>query len=287
MFKTKMATALGALALAFSAASVSPAQAGGLPADRPSMKDTGYAAPAPLWSGLYLGVHGGYAGGEYDGTLTIDGGGAGFPNPDQIVEGDGLIGGGQLGYNFQSGSLVFGLEGDLSYSSFEGSETFDTIVFGGFGSVAKDHEFDIEYFGTLRGRLGYASGTMLAYVTGGFAWAESEAHLTTVVENRPSGAPSAIDSESSADATHTGWTIGAGVEKAFGHRWTLRAEYLYVDLGAEDYDFSGTKFNLNTGAPIATQPVDNFDDAELQFDVVRVGLNYKLTGARESLEPLK
>jgi len=291
MFKTNMATALGAIMVAASASALalSPAQAADL--GDGSLKDTGpvYAAPAPLWTGFYLGVHGGYADGEWDGTLgldtTDDPAAIGYDNLDKTIDGDGFFGGGQIGYNFQRGNLVLGIEADASFADVDGSETYTTVIFGGCCSFSKDHQFEVEYFGTLRGRLGYAEGRYLAYVTGGFAWAKVDGSLT--VTANPVSASSYVELDgASDDNTHTGWTLGGGVEAALSDRWSLKAEYLYIDLSEEDYAFAGTKVDAN-GNTVTGKPVDEFNDVSLDMHTFKIGLNYRFGSFRETMEPLK
>ena len=293
MFNKSMSTALGAIALAGAVGfGVTAAQAGGLPADEGSLKDTGYAAPAPapLWTGFYIGVHAGYADGEWDGTLDVEGGPftpaqIGYDSLDKTVDGDGFFGGGQIGYNLQRGRFVFGLEADASFSDVDGSETFTTSGFNQNNlRFAKKHEFEVDYFGTLRGRLGYATDRFMVYATGGFAWAEVDGGLTvTVLEDGED--PYDELSGSSVDKTHTGYTIGGGVEAALNERWSLKAEYLYIDLGGEDYRFSPDKVTRN-GAP-KDGPADEFNDVDLDMHTFKIGLNYRVGSVREPMEPLK
>lgn len=268
-------------------ANIVTANAADLPGGDRSFKDAEPVfSPVPLWQGFYLGLHAGYVHTDIDGTLAISpSGNLGIPNPDQTLEDDGFLAGGQIGYNFQRGTWVFGLEGDIAYAGIDASETYSTITFGNCCSFDKHHEFEIEYLGTLRGRLGYASGNLLAYVTGGFAWAEVHGSLT-VTRNDVGGPSFAELSGASSDKTHTGWTLGGGVEAALNDRWSLKAEYLYVDLGEEDYAFSGTKVD-EFGAPTGNDTIDEFNSADIDLHTVKIGLNYRFTSRREPMELLK
>ncbi|MCB4769385.1 porin family protein [Ancylobacter sp. Lp-2] len=177
-------------------------------------------APVPVfsWTGFYLGGNTGYAWGSSNGDIDNLG-----------IDPSGWFGGGQIGFNYQLGNnVVIGIETDL-----QGGSIKDT---------AYGYESKLDYFGTVRARVGYAFDTVLPYVTGGFAYGKTK--VTDQLLNW---------SESS---TQTGWTIGAGVEYAFLPNWTVKAEYLYVDLGDDYYD--------NLGATAGTN-----------LNIARVGLNYK------------
>ncbi|MFT0862254.1 outer membrane protein [Ancylobacter sp. G4_0304] len=176
------------------------------------------AEPVFSWTGFYLGGNAGYAWGSGDGladTLAID------PN--------GWLGGGQIGFNYQFGNnVVLGAEAD-----FQGSDIKDSSL----GIQSK-----MDYFGTVRARLGYAFDNIMPYVTGGLAWGHNE------VKDQYLGLTS--------DKTAVGWTVGGGVEYAFDNNWSVKGEYLYMDLGDDYYDSIGAKSGMTTS-------------------VVRAGINYK------------
>ncbi|AMJ60820.1 outer membrane protein [Bosea sp. PAMC 26642] len=211
-------------------------------ADLPSRKGP-VAAPiyAPIftWTGFYVGANAGYAWGQIDSTnLGVIGGGApgvfGFDDP------DGFIGGGQVGYNYQIGQWVIGAEAD-----FQGSDLKAVATNPALGLRASN---EINYFGTVRARVGYAFDRFLPYVTGGFAYGNVKNKLT---------APGFAFSD---DNTQYGWTVGGGLEYAFTNNLSAKVEYLYVNLDKESYRIPGA--TLNT-------------DVETKFSVVRAGLNYK------------
>ncbi|MFP3945157.1 MAG: outer membrane protein [Alphaproteobacteria bacterium] len=227
------------------------------------------------WTGVYFGIHGGYATGEWDGRLATTAGDppppdAGFSDPTQAIDGDGWLAGGQIGYNWQHGHFVTGLEADISWTGFDGSDTFTTDAFT--PTFAKTHDLDIDYFGTARVRPGWAFANWLFYATGGLAWGETSGDLAVAYDPDGDG-PEPVFGTSFADTdeTHVGWTAGAGIEFLARGNWTIRAEWLYVDLGKEDYHFTGEVFN---GDPFDT---DSFP-SDLSFHVFRVGLNYKFGG---------
>jgi outer membrane immunogenic protein len=155
--------------------------------------------PVPVWSwtGFYAGLSAGYA----------------FDAGNTVADLDGWFAGGQIGYNWQHGNWVFGVEADL---------------FGGdIGESARAFGFavssDVNVFGTLRGRIGYAIDRVLLYGTGGFAWARNEISVF--------GPGIALSSSE----THTGFAVGGGVEWAFAPNWSAKAEYLYLGLGSANY----------------------------------------------------
>jgi len=185
------------------------------------------------WQGLYLGVNAGYGWGNDNSTsFNGIGGGTGSLNP------DGWFGGGQIGYNAQFNSLVLGLEADIQGADFSDS----TVLSGGFSGVTSD----MDWFSTLRGRVGFASGPALFYLTGGWAFADVD---YTVV------APAATISSSE---FKSGYTLGGGVEWAFSPNWSLKGEYLYVDLGKESFSTPAGTFTTDT-----------------DLHTARVGLNYR------------
>jgi len=207
-------------------ASIAAATFCGAPAIAADLPPKGpvYKAVAPMfsWTGFYIGAHAGYAWGTVTGTTVTQG-----------LEQDGWFGGGQLGYNYQLASnWVVGIEGDIAAS---GIDLRNTGAFVGFKN-------DLQYFGTLRGRLGYAWERFLVYGTGGWAWG----HEARVVPLLP-------DSSNS----HTGWTWGGGVEWAGPGNFSYKIEYLRIDLRNELY--------------FPTAP----STTGWRGDSIKVGINYK------------
>lgn len=181
------------------------------------------AAPAAFnWNGLYFGGHVGYG----DGEAIVN------PAAPLIVAGiDGVFGGVQIGFNRHlSRNWVVGLEADISFSDINGP-----VPAPGVGA------FSNNWFGTVRGRLGYAFDRVLVYGTGGVAYGNNTANNGVL----------------SIDQTHFGWAAGAGVELALNRMWSVKFEYLHIDLGSETY----------FAAPAAAIPVE--------FNTFRVGVNYR------------
>jgi outer membrane immunogenic protein len=175
-----------------------------------------------------------------------------------------FTGGAQVGYNLQSGNLVYGLEADINAVGGGNDSTrvrqFDqrNLVIRGVG--------DPSVYGTIRARLGLSADRALFYVTGGLAWAAggNDPRVTDV---------NAVYSRNG--RRDIGWTAGLGAEYAFTNNWTARVEYLYVDLGKED----------NAWSCSGTCPPDRIDLAgrkDAHFNVVRVGVNYKFGGSSSS-----
>jgi len=126
----------------------------------------------------------------------------------------GGFGGGTLGYNWQMGSLVLGLETDAAGADLSASDSTPGLATGS----AK-----IDALGTVRGRVGYAINQVLLYGTGGFAWADTKLSVSTLGTNF------------SDSHVLTGWTAGAGVEVMFAPKWSVKAEYLYRSLSSQTY----------------------------------------------------
>lgn len=165
------------------------------------------------FSGFYLGANAGYLWGDSYIFESV-------PLGDQSAtfSRDGFIGGGQLGYNFQTGPWVLGAEADIQYSDSSGSV-------GGIcapGTCAAD----LKWFGTVRARAGYAFDSLLVYATGGWAYGKVDTSAPGI---------------SSSETLTGGWAAGGGLEWGFAPNWTARAEYLYMDLGRSD---SGAPFNI-------------------------------------------
>ncbi|HEY2758721.1 MAG TPA: outer membrane protein [Pseudolabrys sp.] len=170
-----------------------------------------YSAPYN-WTGFYLGIN---AGGSF-GRSKWDGAGTGN------IDTSGALVGGTIGYNWQYGQSVFGLEGDADWSSLRGSSS----CFGGVASCETKNDF----LATVRGRLGYAFDRFMPFVTGGLA-----------IGNVKADSPFSSD-----DNTRAGWTVGGGLEFALAGPWTAKVEYLYADLGKDSCDACGGDVDLKT-----------------------------------------
>jgi outer membrane immunogenic protein len=133
----------------------------------------------------------------------------------------------------------------------------------------------------------------MVYATGGFAWADVDGDLTvTVLEDGKE--PFDELSGASESNTHTGWTLGGGVEALVGERWSIKAEYLYAYLGEQSYSFPGQKVKrdgsvkkIDFGEGPEDPPVDEFNDVDLELHTFKIGLNYRIGSVREPMESLK
>ncbi|QIG46851.1 porin family protein [Nordella sp. HKS 07] len=221
------------------------------------------------WTGLYLGVHGGYADADWDGTTVYDPGTGPMPelwnDPDQTIGGDGWLGGAQVGFNKQFGNIVVGLEADYSFADVDGEDDFRMIdpAAPNWNVKAK-----LDELGTVRARVGFALDNVLFYGTGGLAYGKTEADLKVAHPE----APDTLTARGSAEEDHIGWTAGAGVEWGFASNFSLGAEWLYIDLGDADYRLAGTN-TVDPGNPIP-HTTDSFP-ADLTMNVFRAKINYR------------
>jgi len=182
--------------------------------------DMNYGARAPYtvnqplnsysWAGPYLGVNLGYAWGSVQNNPTKP---------------SGFEGGVQAGYNWQSGPVVFGVEGDLQATG--ANETF------------APWKFSNPWFGTVRGRVGYAFSNIMFFGTGGLAFGELRGETFGLSETH----------------TRAGWTVGAGTEFGLTQNWSAKIEYLYVDLDSSNFVVTGAK-------------------NDYRFGLVRAGINF-------------
>jgi outer membrane immunogenic protein len=211
-----------------------------------------YKAPPPVvvvysWTGAYIGLNAGYSWGQP--TTTVTGAAPFTPSPtDFNIDAPGFIGGGQIGYNWQSNNFVYGLEADFQYSDENGSANCC--------SPTATANARLRWFGTARGRIGVTfSNNWLLYATGGLAYGQLARAVTQL------GVYSYGDTYWDA-----GWTVGAGIEGVLSGRWTWKAEYLYMDLGSNSVTVTDP-----VAAPIGPIGVDT----AWTDHVVRLGVNYR------------
>jgi outer membrane immunogenic protein len=206
------------------------------------------AVPVFTWTGFYIGVQAGYTSGETSGTVVYNG----ITLLDDDFDLEGFVGGAHAGFNYQFGSFVAGIEGDIEATSFDGEVTRNNFV-GAGDSLTADASLDFQ--GSVRARFGFAFDRALFYATGGLAWANFENNYTYF-----NGLTTTVTE--SFDSTEWGWTLGAGVEYAFTNNFTARLEYRYTQFES----FNHTSVVLLPGAVA---------DVEPKFHTVRVGLSYK------------
>lgn len=251
------------------------------PEPMPSGKDMKQTiAPVPecdfSWTGFYIGGNFGYGWG--DGNVDFDplpdAAAFVFLNPQSLdADPDGLIGGGQIGFNWQWNKwLVLGAEADFQGTDMEGDDS--RTGFDGFSAVPTNPDRFLEahermqYFGTIRGRIGIAPWCrMLIYGTGGFAYGNmdysAQTNFGTTFFHGASYPVNFTD-------TATGWTAGGGIEYALSHHWSIRAEYLHYDLGDESR--TGSEFIAGVPQNLGFFVHYNFNT---EGNIVRGALNFK------------
>jgi outer membrane immunogenic protein len=210
------------------AGSMGAASAADLSRPPPMVTKAPYYAPYYNWTGFYAGINGGYGFGSSNWSALAS-----------SFDVNGGMFGGQIGYNWQFGQFVYGLEGDGDWTDLRGTGN----ALGCVATVCKTRN---DFLATARGRIGYAADRWMPYLTGGLA-----------VGNIRTTTPGF----SGIDQTNAGWTVGGGLEVALVGNWTAKAEYLYVDLGN-----AGCGGGCGFGIP---------NNVGLTTNVVRGGINYR------------
>jgi outer membrane immunogenic protein len=216
--------------------SAGTASAADMPSAAPYQKAP-YASPAYNWTGFYIGAMGGY--GWSDQARASIGGVSVSASSNDLKGG---FGGGTVGYNWQAGSWLFGVEADAAWSDIKFSES-------AFGVTVTDK---IQSFGSVTGRMGFLpANSVLLYVKGGYAWADNEVSATgfgvTFAESR----------------FHSGWTVGGGLEYLFVPNWSAKVEYMYADYSNANYLTSFVPGGIGLGVTVNT---------------VKAGVNYHFGG---------
>jgi len=201
--------------------------------------------PAPAiynWTGVYVGVNGGFGDGNSNWTNGTFGETGRFPISGYVI-------GGTIGANYQIGAYVFGIEGDVDWTHLTGGSGSTCGAISDAVPPPAGCQTQSEWLGTVRGRAGYAVNSVLIYGTGGAAFGNIQTGLIP---------PSTFDS-----STEVGWTIGAGIEVGFAPNWTAKVEYLFVDLP----DATCTTVADCGGAVGST--------VSFNENIVRAGINFK------------
>jgi outer membrane immunogenic protein len=235
----------------------------------PNWKAPDYIVPVYDWSGAYAGFNVGYGWGRSTDTAVL----AALFTDTVGLNMNGVLGGAQVGYNLQRQNWVVGIETDIQGSNQKGIHSFTCpagqctavlvqqfFIFPGPAvSVASSQQLDL--FGTIRARAGIAAvPEVFLYATGGFAYGQvhSESNLAGAVRQ---------------ENINPGWTLGAGVEGAVGGGWSVRLEYLHLDLGK----VAGVFTSNVLAAGGASNLVESFN-TRVTDDIVRIGLNYNFSG---------
>jgi outer membrane immunogenic protein len=217
------------------------------------MPGRGYGGACCLsWTGFYIGGHLGY------GRSDVDWANVSLTGERVNNDGRGFVGGGQIGYNWQIGNVVIGAEGTLSRTNLD--DDFRSVV----NPAAVTYSTDINWIGTVAGRLGFASGPALVYVKAG--WATANVEL--------SGRQTAIADSFSLDDRRNGWVVGGGFEYLFARNLSFGVEYNFIDLGSASYAGS-----TRLGLPFTIRDVDT------EIHTVTARLNFKF--GRDEPRPLK
>ena len=279
-----IAAAATALALTTAAAS-----AADLPSRGPAPVFAAAAAPYN-WSGFYVGVNAGGAWGNRNCgdyllnvappfTASTCGGSSGSNNGRFTY-------GAQLGYNWQYNSLVLGIEADINgltgRNRSNGSFVFAGPPLGAAGRYTFNNGNSSNYFGTVRGRVGYAIDRLLLYVTGGLAFGGSGGN--SVSASFFPGPPFAATPDArfttggGSRNNRVGYAFGGGLEYAFTNNWSVKGEYLYVHTGRGGRGGAVTCTAIVAGACAAFPAGTTFNRvgrSNNALNIVRIGLNYK------------
>jgi outer membrane immunogenic protein len=256
----KRILSLSSMSCVLVAACLSSANAADMPLKAPA-----YAAPTSSWTGFYLGVNGGAGWGTAASSIDLAGLAAGLgvgglgalgSLPVGSHEINGFLGGGQIGYNWQTGNIVFGLEGDGDWADVEGTAPCIEVL----ACSAK-----VNWTADATVRLGVLPmSNVLVYVKGGAAWAGLNYNLSSA---GVLGAGASLTS--SLTTTKTGGLLGIGTEYLFAPHWTAKIEYNYADFGSHTDTFVLTEStvagSLSVPVPIQTT---------LQMHTVKAGVNY-------------
>jgi outer membrane immunogenic protein len=242
---------LGTVGLAALIMAAAPASAADLAARPYYTKAPPMMAPIYDWSGFYIGANGGW-GGQRDCFAATTAGGT-FLGAEGCHNTDGGVAGGQIGYRWQSGTWVYGLEAQGDWADLRGSN--GSILFPGFTNRS-----GMDAFGLFTGQIGWAWNSALLYVKGGAAVTDDRSDIVFAATNAVVG--------TSSDTTRWGGTIGAGVEYGFAPNWSLGVEYDHIFMGDRTTTFTVP----GTGAFFGADRISG------DTDLVTVRVNYRWGG---------
>src|SRR5215218_5700342 len=260
---TKISTLLCAAAAV--AALSAPAAAADM---RMPMKAPPMIAPIFSWTGFYIGVNGGGGFGAGHNAIVnetlagvpfVSGTWPGSGNFGKLDPAGGF-GGGQIGYNYQVQNWVFDIETDIQGASIKDTAGA-TLPYIGASTITANVSQKIDWFGTVRGRLGIAFDRVLLYGTAGFAYGQTSTGLTM-------SDTLGFTAANSAKSTKTGWVAGGGVEWAFAPNWSVKGEYQYIDLGRKGVTAQEFLGVVPTAFAVSTS-------ARTDFHTGRIGINYR------------
>jgi outer membrane immunogenic protein len=242
------------------------------------------------WDGFYIGAHLGAGWSESRTDAVTDVVFPGFilagpllvPSrfgtvPGVTASDTNLLGGGQVGYNWQYNALVFGLEGDFSVTQLGNDVTFGVLTappgFEAGQILTGSYSTEVDWMASVRARLGWAWDRLLIYATGGVAFAEMNVNSGFTLVNTNGGilfpAASSGTTAASSSFTKVGWTVGGGIEWAFSNNWSFAAEYRHSDFGSERIALAATDPSGALLLPALTTNV------RLTVDQATVRANYR------------
>ncbi|MFT4079757.1 outer membrane protein [Rhodomicrobium sp.] len=279
--------ALGTLSIA--------AQANAADIYTPSTKDAPIVVVPPTWTGFYFGGHLGAAWSQIDTNKNTYYDGYHWKDENHVtyygqspfggnnLNDQNAFGGGQFGYNWQTGgNFVFGIEVDIGGLGGENEKTF-------FGNTTYGSDADLQdvfavrvkseggFYGDVTGRLGYAWGNTLLYAKGGFAWIQPELKVSVAAYDNNTGDTYGISR--TFDDTLTGWTVGGGLEFLLNPNWSVKVEYLHYNFELDNnrWNWGDTDWAANSW---------KLFNNDLTIDTVKLGVNYKF-GSAPVYTPLK
>jgi len=235
---------------------VGPVNAADMPVKAPPY------VPVPYynWTGIYVGGHIGWGAIDEDQTAVSSTAAVIIIPPGTVFDTDrsNFLGGGQVGYNWQMGKWVLGVEADFSWTDANVSTTkAGTLVANSF----RTQNATTNWYATSTGRIGYAWDNWLLYVKGGAAWMNVNYNNNVTALATTFNFPGFTD-------TRGGWTLGVGIEQALWNNWSWKLEYDYMDFGTRRYTFLDTTGTITTMWDINTR-----------VNAVTVGLNYRWGGS--------
>jgi outer membrane immunogenic protein len=245
-----------------------------------SLKDAPAYVAAPTWNGFYLGINGG-GGWTADNNRHQTYSETSGPGDTEFVAGynspnaSGAFGGGQIGYNWQRGYYVFGIEADIQGAGINGKNRGSSCILnvdeGGGCEEATPFRAtsNLDWFGTVRGRLGLAIDRTFVYSTAGFAFGNVKNSISFA--DRDFTGPSKTE-------TLTGYVLGSGVEYAISPTWSVKGEYQYINLGSQTLHQAETD-------EVGSDDFAHSNKIFNSFHTVRIGLNYHIGGCCDA--PLK
>jgi len=244
---------------------------------RPRVRDYRKLGAISKRAGFYFGANLGYAWSKSDASAFVptasNMAAAGRALVDGALNGgtrgDGLTGGIALGWNYQAGALVLGVEGDFNLLDVDGRRSSGRVTSGANFAEGRDR-IASDWLATLRARLGLAVAQTLFYATGGVAFTDATLSRSLdwsfVGDACPPAGGGMVRCHAGSEQFRVGWTIGGGVEHALTRNWTIKAEYLYADFGSET-------LRTDSAGVVANQWIEHRVD--LNMHIARLGVNYK------------